>query len=66
MNPFLDHPRERGLTYLRHFAFAFRWGLTFTLLGLRLILHALVPAIRSDISPLLQRFLLERQSVEGK
>jgi hypothetical protein len=66
MNPFLDHPRSRGVTYFQHFAFAFRWGWSFLLIGSRLILHAFVPAIQSNVSPVLQRFLEERYSEEGE
>ncbi len=42
-NPFTAHPREVGESYLRHGAFACRYGLKMTLGGLAALVHGLMP-----------------------
>ena len=42
-NPFTDHPREVGETYLQHAAFACRYGARMTLGGLAALAHGLFP-----------------------
>ena len=42
-NPFTDHPREVGETYLEHGAFACRYGLKMTLGGIAALIHGFFP-----------------------
>ena len=42
-NPFTEHPRSVGETYLEHGAFACRYGAKMALGGLAAILHGIFP-----------------------
>jgi hypothetical protein len=42
-NPFTEHPREVGESYLEHAAFACRYGARMTLGGLAALVHGLLP-----------------------
>ena len=42
-NPFTDHPREVGETYLQHAGFACRYGVRMTLGGIAALLHGVFP-----------------------
>jgi hypothetical protein len=42
-NPFTEHPRSVGETYLEHGAFALRYGVKMTLGGLAALVHSVFP-----------------------
>lgn len=42
-NPFTEHPREVGETYLEHGAFACRYGMKMTLGGIAALIHGFFP-----------------------
>jgi len=42
-NPFTDHPRAVGETYLEHGCFACKYGLKMTLGGIAALLHGVFP-----------------------
>ena len=42
-NPFTEHPREVGETYLEHGAFACRYGVKMTLGGIAALIHGFFP-----------------------
>jgi hypothetical protein len=42
-NPFTQHPREVGESYLQHAAFACRYGVKMTLGGIAALLHGFLP-----------------------
>jgi hypothetical protein len=42
-NPFTEHPREVGESYLQHAAFACRYGAKMTAGGLAALMHGLLP-----------------------
>ena len=68
-NPFTEHPREVGETYLEHGAFACCYGIKMTLGGLAATVHGIFPFLFKTTGSRITRELgatLEESSARAK
>lgn len=68
-NPFTDHPREVGESYLEHCLFACRYGARMTLGGIAAFVHGLLPFLFQKTGSRITRELnetLEQSSARAR